>query len=107
MQTLRAHMRRLKGTRVEEEVRARTGLIIDPYFSGAKLTWVLENNPSIKAGVKFGQVYFGTVDTWILFKLTKGRSYLLPFPIPPASRWRRKNSRLPRSDALRNCLLPA
>ncbi|MBI9084968.1 MAG: glycerol kinase GlpK [Desulfobacterales bacterium] len=66
---------RLKGTRVEAEVRARTGLIIDPYFSGAKLTWLMENDPSIRDGVKSGQVYFGTVDTWILFKLTRGRSY--------------------------------
>lgn len=66
---------RLKGTSVESEVRARTGLIIDPYFSGAKLTWLLENTPSIRDGVKSGQVYFGTVDTWILFKLTKGGSY--------------------------------
>jgi glycerol kinase len=66
---------RFKGTSVEAEVRARTGLIIDPYFSGAKLTWLLENTPSIRDGVKSGQVYFGTVDTWILFKLTKGRSY--------------------------------
>jgi glycerol kinase len=66
---------RLKGTSVEAEVRARTGLIIDPYFSGAKLTWLLENNPSVRKGVRSGQVYFGTVDTWILFKLTKGDSY--------------------------------
>lgn len=66
---------RFKGTSVEAEVRARTGLIIDPYFSGAKLTWLLENTPSIRDGIKSGQVYFGTVDTWILFKLTKGESY--------------------------------
>ena len=66
---------RLKGTSVETEVRARTGLIMDPYFSGAKLTWLLENTPSIRDGVKSGQVYFGTVDTWILFRLTKGGSY--------------------------------
>jgi glycerol kinase len=66
---------RLRGTRVEAEVRARTGLIIDPYFSGAKLTWLLENTPSIRKGVRSGQVYFGTVDTWLLFKLTKGGSY--------------------------------
>jgi glycerol kinase len=66
---------RLRGTRVEAEVHARTGLIIDPYFSGAKLTWLIENTPTIRDGIKSGQVYFGTVDTWILFKLTQGRSY--------------------------------
>jgi glycerol kinase len=66
---------RFKGTSVEGEVRTRTGLIMDPYFSGAKLTWLMENTPSIRDSVKSGQVYFGTVDTWILFKLTKGGSY--------------------------------
>jgi glycerol kinase len=66
---------RLIGTRVEAEVRARTGLIIDPYFSGAKLTWLLENEPLLRKSVQNGQAHFGTVDAWILFKLTQGRSY--------------------------------
>jgi glycerol kinase len=66
---------RLKGTRVETEVRSRTGLIIDPYFSGAKLIWLLENEPLLRQRVQSGQAHFGTVDAWILFKLTGGRAY--------------------------------
>jgi glycerol kinase len=66
---------RLKGTRIETEVRSRTGLIIDPYFSGAKLAWLLENEPLLRQRVQSGQAHFGTVDAWILFKLTGGRAY--------------------------------
>ena len=66
---------RLRGTRVEAEVRSRTGLIIDPYFSGAKLTWLLENEPLLRERVQSGQAHFGTVDAWILFKLTGSRAY--------------------------------
>jgi len=47
-----------------------TGLKIDPYFSGTKLLWLIENNPDLAAKVKAGSVYFGTIDTWLVFKLT-------------------------------------
>ena len=70
---------RLRGTPVEEEIKARTGLILDPYFSGAKLAWVMENQPDIRAAVSGGRAYFGTIDTWLLFKLTAGDSYFTDF----------------------------
>ncbi len=66
---------RLKGSNLENEVKSRTGLIIDPYFSGTKLIWLYENNPDIKNAVGAGRAYFGTVDTWLLFKLTEGQCY--------------------------------
>ncbi len=66
---------RLKGTDAEAEVKARTGLIIDPYFSGSKLAWLIENDPKVKDAVESGNAYFGNIDTWILYRLTRGASY--------------------------------
>ena len=66
---------RLKHAGLEPEITARTGLIIDPYFSGTKLVWLYENTPRVKAAIDAGQAYFGTVDAWLLFKLTHGRRY--------------------------------
>ncbi|MGX7687865.1 FGGY family carbohydrate kinase [Flectobacillus roseus] len=58
-----------------ELIKQHTGLIIDPYFSGTKLLWLLENNSDLKAQLDQGEVYFGTVDCWLLYKLTEGKSY--------------------------------
>ncbi len=67
---------RLKGSAVEGEIRRRTGLIVDPYFSGTKLLWLRENDSRIAEAIRAGRALFGTVDTWLLYKLTGGRSYL-------------------------------
>ncbi len=66
---------RLKGTEIEGKVRDSTGLIIDPYFSGTKLIWLYENDAKVKTAVDAGEAYFGTIDTWLLFKLTRGDCY--------------------------------
>ena len=66
---------RLKVTGIEEEIIKRTGLIVDPYFSGTKLIWLLENNTTVKEAVRSGKAFFGTVDSWLLFKLTNGKKY--------------------------------
>ena len=66
---------RLKNTDVEKEVIQKTGLVIDPYFSGTKLVWLWENDPAIQQAVKSGNAYFGTVDTWLLYKLTNGKQF--------------------------------
>ncbi len=66
---------RLKKSDLEKEVNERTGLIIDPYFSGTKIIWLYENDQRIRNVIDSGGAYFGTVDTWLLFKLTKGKSY--------------------------------
>ena len=70
---------RLKDSGLEDEVIGRTGLIIDPYFSGTKLIWLYENDSRVRGAVDAGKAHFGTVDTWLLFKLTAGRSYLTDY----------------------------
>lgn len=67
---------RLKGSALENEIRRRTGLIVDPYFSGTKLLWLKENDSGIAEAIHAGRALFGTIDTWLLYKLTAGRSYL-------------------------------
>lgn len=66
---------RLTEDGLEEMINTKTGLIIDPYFSGTKLIWLYENDQAIKVAIDQGKAYFGTVDTWLLFCLTKGVSY--------------------------------
>lgn len=56
-------------------IRQKTGLIIDPYFSATKLLWLLENDTNLKSKLENGEVYFGTVDCWLLWKMTSGKSY--------------------------------
>ena len=53
--------------------RRRTGLVLDPYFSGTKLAWLLDHVPGARARARRGELAFGTVDTWLLWKLTGGR----------------------------------
>lgn len=62
----------LKAVVVEDEIRARCGLIIDPYFSGSKITWLVRNVPSVRAAHDSGKLWFGTVDSWLLYRLTGG-----------------------------------
>ena len=66
----------LKKQGLEGQVKLRTGLIIDPYFSGTKLIWLYENVKAVRSAVDQGKAYFGTIDTWLLYKLTNGNSYL-------------------------------
>jgi glycerol kinase len=54
---------------LEKRINAVTGLKIDPYFSGTKLLWLMEHDADLAARARSGQVYFGTIDTWLLFKL--------------------------------------
>ncbi|GAA0880392.1 glycerol kinase GlpK [Algoriphagus jejuensis] len=61
------------------KINEKTGLIIDPYFSGTKVIWLYENEPKVRDAIDKGEAYFGTVDTWLLFKLTKGQSYLTDY----------------------------
>jgi glycerol kinase len=60
-------------------IKEKTGLIIDPYFSATKLLWLLENDANLKNKLEQAEVYFGTVDTWILYKMTKGKSFKTDF----------------------------
>lgn len=64
---------RLKNEGREPWFRERTGLPLDPYFSGTKLAYLLDNVPSARARAERGELAFGTVDTWLLWNLTGGR----------------------------------
>jgi glycerol kinase len=54
-------------------IQQRTGLLIDSYFSATKITWILDNVPGARAAAEAGKLAFGTVDSWLLWKLTAGR----------------------------------
>ena len=56
-----------------ELVRARTGLVVDSYFSATKLRWLLDHVPGARAAAERGELAFGTIDTWLIWKLTGGR----------------------------------
>jgi glycerol kinase len=71
--------RRLTEEGLADEIRSKTGLLIDPYFSGTKLAWLTENEPAVNKAIAEGSAYFGTVDTWLLYKLTKGKKYLTDY----------------------------
>ena len=64
---------RLKAQGAEELVRRRTGLLLDPYFSGTKIAWILDNVLGARARAERGQLAFGTIDTFLLWRLTGGR----------------------------------
>ena len=64
---------RLRGAGLEPLVRARTGLVLDAYFSGTKIAWLLESQPELRASAARGELAFGTVDSWLLWQLTGGR----------------------------------
>ncbi|MFC1457026.1 glycerol kinase GlpK [Microvirga arabica] len=63
---------RLKAEGHEELVRSRTGLLLDPYFSGTKIAWLLDNLPGARARAERGELAFGTVDTFLIWRLTGG-----------------------------------
>jgi len=67
---------RLKAGGAEPLVRAKTGLVIDAYFSASKLAWILDNVPGARADAKAGKLAFGTVDTWLTWKLTGGARHV-------------------------------
>ncbi|WP_412989156.1 FGGY-family carbohydrate kinase [Pediococcus siamensis] len=60
---------------VAKAVKAKTGLTLSPYFSAAKFAWMLQNRPEIKAAAKNDNLCFGTIDSWLLFRLTNGKSF--------------------------------
>jgi glycerol kinase len=62
----------LRARGVEETVRAKTGLVLDPYFSGTKVRWLLDNTPGLRERAERGEILFGTIDSWLLWKLTGG-----------------------------------
>jgi glycerol kinase len=66
---------RLKAAGHEAEVAQRTGLLLDPYFSGTKLAWLLDQLPGARARAERGELAFGTIDSWLIYKLTAERRH--------------------------------
>ena len=63
----------------EEKIREKTGLLIDAYFSGTKLRWILDNVPGARERAERGELLFGTVDTWLIWNLTGGRVHVTDY----------------------------
>ncbi len=63
----------LKRRGFEPAVREKTGLVIDAYFSGSKIKWLLDHTPGARADAEAGHLLFGTIDTWLLWNLTEGK----------------------------------
>ncbi|MDD2981114.1 MAG: glycerol kinase GlpK [Hespellia sp.] len=69
----------LKDKGLTDSFRAKTGLVIDAYFSGTKLRWILENVPGVRERAEKGELLFGTVETWLIWKLTKGAAHVTDY----------------------------
>ena len=74
-----AYCDELKEKGLVEEFRSKTGLVIDAYFSGTKLRWILENVPGVRARAERGELLFGTVETWLIWKLTGGKAHVTDY----------------------------
>ncbi len=66
----------LKEKGLEGVFRKKTGLLLDPYFSGTKIQWLLHNIPGALEKAKRGEIAFGTVDSWLVWKLTEGKTHI-------------------------------
>ncbi|CAM3806280.1 glycerol kinase GlpK [Vibrio aquimaris] len=69
----------LKSRGLEEYVQENTGLVLDPYFSGTKIKWILDNVEGAREDANAGKLLFGTVDTWLLWKMTQGRVHVTDY----------------------------
>ncbi|MEZ8630137.1 glycerol kinase GlpK [Vibrio lentus] len=69
----------LKARGLEDYVRDNTGLFLDPYFSGTKVKWILDNVEGAREDAEAGKLLFGTVDTWLVWKMTQGRVHVTDY----------------------------
>ena len=67
---------KLKSDGFEDEITRKTGLLLDPYFSGTKLKWILDNVAGARAKAEAGELLFGTVDSFLIWKLTRGKRHV-------------------------------
>jgi glycerol kinase len=67
---------KLKADGAEKPIREKTGLVVDPYFSGTKIAWLLDNVPGARARAERGELAFGTVDSWLVWHLTGNRTHV-------------------------------
>tara|TARA_A100001011_G_scaffold16351_1_gene17012 strand:+ start:479 stop:1966 length:1488 start_codon:yes stop_codon:yes gene_type:complete len=59
-----------------ELIQNKTGLVVDAYFSGTKIKWILDSDPKIRSQANDGELLFGTIDTWLIWNLTNGKSHI-------------------------------
>ncbi|WP_126246832.1 glycerol kinase GlpK [Chitinophaga rhizosphaerae] len=71
-----AYCDELRARGLAEDIRSRTGLIVDAYFSGTKVKWVLDNVEGARAKAEAGELAFGTVDSWLVWNFTKGKLHI-------------------------------
>lgn len=69
----------LKSKGFSKVVKDKTGLILDPYFSGTKIKWILDNVPGVREQADSGELLFGNIDTWLIWNLTKGRVHVTDY----------------------------
>jgi glycerol kinase len=69
----------LKEKNLEGYVRDTTGLVIDSYFSGTKIKWILDSVEGARQQAERGELAFGTIDTWLIWKLTNGKSHVTDY----------------------------
>mgnify|MGYP000034373877 FL=1 len=69
----------LKEKGLTEKFRKKTGLVIDAYFSATKIKWILDNVPGVRERAENGDILFGTVETWLIWKLTKGKAHVTDY----------------------------
>ena len=69
----------LREAGLTESVRSKTGLVVDPYFSGTKIRWILDHVPGAREQAERGELLFGTVETWLIWKLTDGAVHVTDY----------------------------
>lgn len=69
----------LKEKGLTETIYQKTGLVIDAYFSGTKIKWILDNVKDVREKAEKGEVLFGTVDSWLIWNLTKGKAHVIDY----------------------------
>lgn len=69
----------LKEKGLTDTIRSKTGLVIDAYFSGTKLRWILENVPGVRERAEKGELAFGTIDSWLIWNLTGGKAHVIDY----------------------------
>ncbi|MBN2898964.1 MAG: glycerol kinase GlpK [Clostridia bacterium] len=69
----------IKARGMEDYIRENTGLVVDAYFSGTKVKWILENVEGAKAKAEAGELLFGTIDSWLIWNLTRGKVHVTDY----------------------------
>ena len=69
----------LKARGLENHIRENTGLVVDAYFSGTKIKWILDNVPGARKRAENGELLFGTIDTWLIWNLTRGAAHVTDY----------------------------